>query len=100
MMRCNCENRLCQLREAGRCDQLALVRCVWIGGVCLACAESLKNYLIPVGMDDRPTVVDWARFKFDTANYLRQESTVMDTPGDQERDREEERYNERLLREE
>lgn len=70
MLRCNCENRMCQLHEPARCDQLAMVRCMYIGGVCLDCAGAHEQYLIPVDMNDRPTPTDWMRFRADTQAYL------------------------------
>lgn len=50
-MRCNCENSECQLHEPAKCEEIAYVRCRWIGGVCLDCAVSLREYLIPIPED-------------------------------------------------
>ena len=47
-MTCNCENERCQLHEPAKCAEVAFVRCLYIGGVCLDCAYGLQPYLLAI----------------------------------------------------
>jgi len=77
MMRCNCENSLCGLHEPAGCQDVAFVKCDYIGGVCIDCAIGLKDYLIPLGMDRRPNWEDWAIFKSRLPTRLSTKEAIM-----------------------
>jgi hypothetical protein len=54
-MRCNCESVVCQTHEPARCEEVAYVRAIYIGGICLECAVVYpRSYLVALTGDAYP----------------------------------------------